>query len=323
MNEKDGRTAVLQVVDSGAVFRVETVMGRGLRITARVHQGLDPFANTAEIAVWNLNETSRARVDGKIIKKLHYSAADLELLRQAGVANIPREVTYTNMGIALVTLHAGYGQPPVDVLFDGESQRIRHKWDDQDIETALICADGAVGIREAPLEKSYMPNTPVVDVVVDLFNAMGIAVTPFDQTTILGAFTRAGRTNMTFPYGFNANGRALAQVQQILEYTDIAWTVLNGELVLLSPDMTLPDAPIEISVETGLVGSPVQREDGSWEVVTTLNGRITPGRQITVDSREMKGLFRVVEADHSVDTWGDDDQMTSATVTTIGDLGDL
>ncbi len=321
MARRFGRVASLQVINAAGIFSLESG-ATGLRIHAEVTKTLEPAANTAKIDVYNLSKTSRDILAKKVKTVVKFNAAQRAMLQAIGSEVTSRSFSYSEIGMASVELRAGYEGGDEGLIFEGEAQRTDHdhsggtEW-----RTTLMCNDSATGIREGKLNKTFPPGIEMGEVVADLVRSMGVRITPVTKSILTLALTRVGASAVTFPMGYTASGKSWSQIQQILEFVDVKWSIQDGEFVILAEDGSLGSAPIPVGVETGMIGSPRDLEDGKWEVRSLLDHRIKPGGTVSVTSKYVDGVFRVDQARYTVDTGGSGLHAVTAIVSPLEPYG--
>lgn len=316
-----GRTASLKVISANGILDIESD-GEGLRINAQVTKTLEPAANTAKIDIYNLSKATRDNLAKKVKTVVHFNAAQRALLQSIGSTTTSRSFAYSEIGMASVELRAGYGAGDEGLVFEGEAQRTRHKHISMiDWVTTLTCADSETGIREGKLNKSFGAGIGVSDVVGDLVTSMGVRISTATRAVLTLGFTRIGTSAATFPIGFTASGKSWGMLEQILEYVDIKWSIQDGEFIVLDEDGSLGSDPVPVNVDTGMIGSPSDLEDGRWQVSSLIDYRIRPGGTILLESEYVDGLFRVDVARYSIDTWGSSQHAVTASVSPLEPYG--
>lgn len=308
-----GRVATLRVTNGAGIFIVQSGAD-GLHIHAEVTKTLEPAANTARIDVYNLSKVSRDILAKKVKTVIHFNAAQRAQLQAIGSSITSRSFAYSEIGMASVELRAGYEGGDEGLIFEGEAQRTTHeKVNATDWKSTLTCADSAAGIREGKLNKSYSPGIEMAAVVADLVRAMGVRISLATVAALTLAMTRVGSSAVTFPLGYTASGKAWGQIEQILHFVDVKWSIQDGEFVVLPDNSALPAEPVLVNVDTGMIGSPRELEDGKWEVRSLLDRRIKPGATITLESKYVDGVFRTDAARYSIDTGGSGPHSVTAT----------
>lgn len=201
-----------------------------------------------------------------------------------------------------VVLNAGY-EDAESSLFVGDVRDVDSSLDGPDWNTVIQCGDGERGYRFGRTSGSWRAGVRVTDVLRKIAEDMQL-----DSSTIKGAESLAGRQ---FVAGYVAHGRSAKELDRILKGYVLEWSIQDGRLQVLSPPATTAESIVELSADTGMIGSPTlstPEKRGDHPVLrvrSLLQPDIRPGRKISVDSiTGIKGTFKVLEVEHSGDTHG-------------------
>lgn len=338
-----GRSARVEITSALGTLIVETIAGKGplnspgLRIEFNVSRTMAKAANRAQIRLWNLNRLSRDRISGIVAKnRKHLTELERALLKVFGKASNDSLLIDTSIGGSHVRLFAGYGSD-VGLIFDGSADLIHHiRPSNVTWMTMLETGDSATRIREATIDKTYAPGSPVLTSVVDAANAIGASVYPTTKAKL--ASWLGGAVHV---YGWSATGLAHEVLDYLLDNANILrsdeaiesialgldprvrWSVQNGEFVVYGPNDVLPRPPILLSSLTGLVGRPQKQDGGTVKIIALMDARIEPGATVVLDSEEVKGTFRAEEAHYSGDTYGEGSHQVVVELHSLDGLGDL
>lgn len=284
---------------------VSLTLQHGLRMAFAVEQSLDFTANRCRATIYNLNDTSRQRISGVVRRKLHLTAADQALLASKGITNLgPTEVNAA-LGLPSVRLSAGYGSD-LQMLFEGDCARLTSTKEPTSWVTTLDSEDAGVRIREAVINKTYLPGVDEIQVITDLVRAMGASISPKDRLILERMFATdpLGSSRRFGQHGVTVSGPVLPILEQILYGFEVFWTIQNGRFQVFDRTALLPQPPVEIGPGAGMVGSPELLEADYVRVTTLLNPLVQPGAQVIVDSRSISGAYRVESVQHAGDTHG-------------------
>lgn len=243
------------------------------------------------------------------------------------------EVTVTNLseqsraamqGKALrVTLAAGY-EGTLSTLFVGDSRHVDSVPEEADWTTKIQLGDGERGYRHGRVNESFRSGVAVTHVLQKIADDMGL-----DSASVTGV---TGLQGLTLAGGYAVQGRAAKELDRLLKGYGFEWSIQDGKLQVLAPEAATAESILELTFESGLIGSPTLNtpQPGSGAPVTgtidPFTGRVTtsrgkptlkarsllqpeirPGRRIQLDSvTGIKGTFRVSEVEHSGDTAGDE-----------------
>lgn len=240
------------------------------------------------------------------------------------ITNLSEQSRAALQGKALrVTLAAGY-EGTLGTLFVGDARHVDSVPDEADWTTKIQLGDGERGYRHGRVNESFRAGVSATHVLQKIANGMGL-----DSASVTGV---TGLQGITFAGGYAAQGRAAKELDRLLKGYGFEWSIQDGKLQVLSPEAPTAESVLELTFETGLIGSPTLNtpQPGSGAPITgtvdPFTGRITssrgkptlkarsllqpeirPGRRIQLDSvTGIKGTFRVTEVEHSGDTAGDE-----------------
>jgi hypothetical protein len=242
-----------------------------LRVKFKITKSLAKDPNTAEVVVYNLAETTRARMQKQAAK---------------------------------VVVRAGYLNT-VGQIFVGDSHSIEHTREGSDWVTKIQCGDGARSLTQARVSQSFGAGSTVNDVV----GAVG-KVAGFDVTQLLGAGKLKALQQRQFTGGYAAHGPAGDVLDRLLRGAGVEWSVQDGKLQVLERGRGSTERIVELDSTHGLVGSPTYataEKRGRKAVLkfkALLSSEIRPGRRLAFTSAEFGGVHRVLKVTHSGDTHG-------------------
>lgn len=204
---------------------------------------------------------------------------------------------------AKVILAAGY-EENVAIIFSGDARLIDHVRDGSNWVTKIQCGDGERAYSTTRVSEAFKAGTQVKDVIKHHIAKMGIDAG--------NAHEKLNTMVSQFVNGYSAHGRAAAELDHLFASHGLEWSIQDGRLMVLAPNEASKEAAVELSPETGLVGSPElgtsEKEQGAGivKVRSLLQPRIRPGIRLVVDSEAVKGTLRVRAVDHMGDTHGGD-----------------
>lgn len=214
-----------------------------------------------------------------------------------------------------VVLSAGY-EGTESVVFVGDSRHVDSAPDGPTWVTKIQCGDGERGYRHGRVNESFRSGASVVSVLQKVADGMQL-----DSTTVANVDGLRGRQ---YVGGYVAHGRASRELDKILKGFGYEWSVQDGKLQVLAPDAATSETVVELSAETGLVGSPTLNTPSPTQQLNPFTARvetragkptlkaksllqpeIKPGRRVLIDSvTGIRGLFKVTQVVHSGDTAG-------------------
>jgi hypothetical protein len=189
-----------------------------LRIAFAVERDVKRIPNNAEVAIWNLNRSSREAL--------------------AKLANVP------------VRLEAGYvGE--TGVVFQGDLRSCRSKREGTDIITRVSGGDGEVRIRTARINRTFAAGTPIGTVIRDLGKALGVGEGNLRQ--FLGAQLRNG--SKTLSRSLTLRGSVFDELECLTRSCGLSWSVQDSALQLREVGAPVGDrqGPL-LRPDSGLIG---------------------------------------------------------------------
>lgn len=189
----------------------------------------------------------------------------------------------------IIELFAGYGKEP-KLLFRGNASRVISSVGGPDSVTTFEIGDGLKSFQNSRVDVSFKQGTPAKDIFQTLTNAMGLA--KGEQKDI---------PQKSFPGGLSLSGPVRDHMNYLTDKLDLEWSIQNGAVQILPKGKSTSQAAFLLSPETGLIGSPNKKDKG-LEVVSLLQPEINPGRIVEIQSKFVKGQFRVEKVSHEGDT---------------------
>jgi len=244
-----------------------------LRIAFNIKKTVTWGTNTASIRVYNLNPSRRA------------------ILKEWGDQYI---------------LNAGYNLGGGEqLLFIGNSTSLSHTFNLPEIVTNIQVADGEIQLNETIVNLSYNSEIPIRQIIRIIAEKMNVK-----------AYI-AETDNLVWENGFSWDGQAKYAIDKCVKALGLTASMQNGKLICIPKDKSRGNTPIVINADTGMIGVPErfsykqkdlltnQRISG-WKVRTSLRPEINPGDRVQIQSSriDLKGLFKVLSANHQGDTHG-------------------
>lgn len=269
--------------ESFSQLSAEVIDISALRVSFKVAKSLVKDPNTAEIKIYNLSEATRAKIPGTGAK---------------------------------VVLKAGYEQT-IEQIFIGDARSIESKREGAEWVTTIKCGDGERAVNFARVNESFGVNALASDVITKVGQATGL------DTGNLAQLARGGAFPGRYTQGYVASGRAVKELEKALTAAGYELSIQDGSLLALQPDGTTTESVIELSSESGLIGSPEvaggeKKESASQKknskgnnkpvlkARSLLQGGFRCGRRTKVVSRQYNGLYKILKVEHTGDTAGGD-----------------
>lgn len=249
---------------------VDNIALRGNRVTFHVERTAKPDPNVAEISIYNMTDDQRD----------HVSAVKAPLVRLA----------------------AGY-QKDLTQIFYGDLIHVVHEVDGADIKTTLTTGDGIEAYRKARINISFGPKTKTETVIRALIKSLGVKRGNSDKFMTQ---LRTGIKAQIFLSGTAMSGSASAELTALTRSAGLEWSIQDGNLQILDRNKALDKFAIKLTPRTGLIGSPSISNKGVCTGKCLIVPDMFPGRQVEIDSRFVKGRFRLEKVTYSGDTAGND-----------------
>lgn len=178
-----------------------------------------------------------------------------------------------------VTLTAGYEQN-AGIIFQGNIKFSRFGQETPvDKRLDIFCGDGDKSYVHAVTSKSLPSGHTYRDQVNAAFEpmkAMGLT---------LGYIADLPATRMNGPRVLFGNSRDI--LRDVCRATGTQWSIQNNALQIVAKDKALPNGPIELNSNTGLIGLPTQTP-GGIVVRSLLDPRMGPNRLIKLNNASIQ-----------------------------------
>lgn len=264
------RLLVSTIVPADFEQQVETLYEiTDLRVRFTVKKNLRKEPNTAEIKVSNLAPESRAALQRK----------GMRVVLQAGHAD------------TIATIYVGDSRDVEPPLHESTGE----------VVTTIQCGTSERAYLHARVSESFRAGVHLADIAVNLARAMGL------DSTAAEAKIRA-ESGRVYAAGHAAHGRASRELERVLRANGFEWSVQDGQLQVRRPGEPAVKRIVELSPETGLVGS---AEFGSPEkkggkptikIRAILQPDLQPGGRVVVTSQRQAGTLLIKKLQHSGDT---------------------
>lgn len=253
----------------GAGFEIGGTEPYALHISFSVQKQELESSNTAKVQVWNLNKQHLAILEEK----------DCHL-----------------------TLKAGYGST-MAVILSGTVSHSRTRPDSADMVTEIEVVDGLAEIRDTWVSLSYAGKINAKKIIDDTATQMGLTVTYSYNAEFAD-----------IPNGYSFVGQAKFALSKACAVSGLEWSIQNGILQVKKHGDVMNQEVYVLSPETGLISIPERVQISSsdkngksqvgYDVVFLLNGAIGPGDYVQVQSKYLKGFFRVYSLEFDGDNMG-------------------
>ena len=172
-----------------------------------------------------------------------------------------------------VRISAGY-ESRFGVIFDGRVRTSFTRREGADRITEMFADDGGIDFQRAIVNLSFKEGatlSQVVDGVLGSFS--GIAAPDLSR---LEDRTLSGSQHFT--------GMARDVMEDLARAYGFTWGIQSGELEIVRRGKSNGKTPVDITRDTGMIGSPTTRQDQQVEVKTLLHPGIVPSGQIRIET---------------------------------------
>ncbi|MEE8299291.1 MAG: hypothetical protein V3R67_07925 [Thermodesulfobacteriota bacterium] len=175
----------------------------------------------------------------------------------------------------------------VEELASGKIHKAVSMQQGKDWITIIDFGDGLKNLSEASINVSFAPGATGKQVLSSLVKNLGAGV---------GAIK--GLVDVTFQNGLIASGPVKHEIDKIADLMGLEWSIQDGNFQILPRLVPSEKSTILLSPETGLQGSPTQREDAKkggkyLEFVAKPRAIIKPGNAVQILSREIDGFYKI------------------------------
>lgn len=236
----------------------------GFRVVFSISKNAVEEPNKAHITVYNLADTTSARIGEKDLGR--------------------------------IVLQAGY-EGSVGVLFEGNVIQVTRTKQGADVITSIEAGDGDKAYSYAIVSRSLASGYTQSDVVGEAIRAMTGKGATGSDTTAVNSKTKYPRGRVIFQ-------SARTTAREVARAEDCEWSIQDGKVVFCKREGLLGKGEgFLISPATGMIGSPVVDKDGVT-VECCLNPGLRIYEQVKIESRFASGVYKILAVEHSGDTHG-------------------
>lgn len=238
----------------------EEISIENLRVDFSVSKNSESNSNKSTISIYNLNETTRSFVaDSK----------DLEF-------------------------YVGYETSETEYLYvKGENDDVNIYPDGLDVVTTIEVEEGKNTLENSNFIKSYTTGTTRKKIVKDALASLSLD-SVIDEKLVDRVLDTLDDVDSKLENGSTFCKKTKDFLDDFFKLAGISYSIQNGELLILSPDDTLGSDTYYISPSNGLIGNPIKTKKGC-DIQTMLLPELKIGMKINLDSKYIKGNFKVIE----------------------------
>lgn len=253
---------------------VDNFRFKELDASFRIARSNQPEPNTCELTIFNLNPDHRAQLEA--ISPEGSKAAE---------KGIPCEIV------------AGY-KGNTSRIWLGDLRTVETVFEGSDAYTQLTSGDGEKAWKHARNHVSFGPKTPVAAALRSIARALGVG--EGNLSKVIAQLKVGG--SAIWPTGKVLSGPASRQLASIAESADLEVSIQDGALQFLDRGEALKGTAILLEQGTGLIGSPSVDNEGIVSFSMQMIPDLKIGRQVRLNSRRVKGQYRVVQGEWIGDT---------------------
>jgi len=191
-------------------------------------------------------------------------------------------------------LNAGY-ETTEEVIFSGDVARVITELDGPDYVTTFESGDGEKAFQTARVEKSFQEGVDIKDVFTEIITSLGKTIKDISSIK-----------SEKIVNGISLTGLSRTHMDDLTKRYGLEWSIQDGGIQVLEKNKSTKETAIVLNSNSGLVGVPKKKEDGSVDLVSLLQPQIRPGRTIRIESLFLSGDYVCRKVTHSGDTHGQD-----------------
>lgn len=241
-----------------------------LRVTFKIERAINGDPNKAEVSIYNLSQATRSAIQER----------DIPTLIEAGYVN------------------------NLSTLFRGRLTFARHERQGTDWISTFEIHDGISSYQRSRINESFAKGTKIETVISRLVEVSGLGPGNVAEELLKGDF----RGKLTeFKKGFAAAGKTLEVLKSVTESAGLNMSVQEEQVQLLRKGGTNGDDQVLLNAESGLIGAPELGEFGIVTARSLLQGKLSPGRPVRIESSAIDdGFFRIEKVTHFGDIAGNE-----------------
>lgn len=282
----------------------EILFGRRCRVTLVLLRSgsfseTDPSANALVIEGADNPDQPGLRVRFQVTKSLERNANPAIVT----ISNLSptHRAAVQKKGVRLV-LESGYQSTGLTTIFVGDVRTADSALDVATWHTTIKCGDAERSIQFARASTSFAAGVTLGEVVTFCARATGLALG--------NTLTQAARLTQPFYQGYTVHGPASGELDRLLRAVGWRWSSQDGQIQILAPGESVENSVPEVSIETGLIGSP---EAGSPETkgkpqlikfTRLLLPQARAGGRVHLRSDRYNGVVKLKKLEHIGDVRG-------------------
>lgn len=269
-------------------LQVDSLVVTDLDIEFQITRTLTKTPNTARITVYNLNPDHRQQLGETKhpVVQLKAGYRGRSIARDSVLQAVDEAIQYDS------------GQENLGLIFRGDVRNAPSTYQSPDWMTVMESGDGERAHKHKRVNRSFAKGARFSDVLAETAKSLGVGIGNLKKQLSKASLTE-------FQNGIVVSGASTKQVDRLIRSAGLEWSVQNSEIQVLELGSVLEGDAVYVSPETGLISTPTIDHDGVARFDVLLNSRISPGRQILLDSKSLRGRFRAERCDYSGATFND------------------
>lgn len=199
----------------------------------------------------------------------------------------------TDLTLSRIVLQAGY-QDNYAVIFDGNVMAVNQSQQGPDLIVDIEGGDGDLAYSYAVVNQTLASGYTMQDVAKSASTSMQGRGTRDDDLTPIDTGTK-------YPRGRVMYGSARKYARQMADINNCQWSIQDGKLQFCKIDSPAEGTAFLLSPQSGLIGSPRQDKEGV-NAICCLNPILKIYDPVQIESRFIKGLFKILTISHTGDT---------------------
>lgn len=198
-----------------------------------------------------------------------------------------------------IIVNGGYGDD-VGTIFTGKVDQVLPTWSGTTKEVTILATTIGSSFRNKKINKTYKSGVTADFIIRDLARMIGLSIGELSPVR-----------NIRYPKGKVISGNIYSNISKIAAETQ-SKMYTQGRQIFIRPDKSSTKSGVVLDSTSGLIGSPVREEkeetpEGSdksinvveYKITSLLNHTVQKDTWVRVNSRDLKGDFRVREVRHS------------------------
>lgn len=201
-----------------------------------------------------------------------------------------------------VSIAVGYeADSELNVLFRGLTKREQTITSTgPDIFLTINASDGASAAQQR-FNKTYPPNTAVIDILSDLILVMGVGQGNLSDFSSLIALPGGSDSTRR---AYTVHGAARHQFDRLARSVGLRWSIQGGAMQIISINGNPGRASTVLSAASGLLGAPKPAKGGHIAATSLIQRGLNPGDLIRLQSEFINGDYQIYNTKYTGSTLG-------------------